>query len=228
MRRVFCATTVAAFLLFAPAHSFAASSPSPTAGTQGSTDPRVTQGTISTTICKKGYTTSVRDVGPRTKSAIYRAYGISKSQQRNYVIDHLIPLEVGGSNYATNLWPQTKGDAKAKDKLENSMHAAVCLGSMTLADAQAKFLALVPPRATVAPTTTTSPPTTLPPTTAPPATAPPTEPPTVPPTEPPAPAQNVVHPGAFCAPAGATGVTTAGTPMVCGAASDGRNRWIAA
>ncbi|MEU6113408.1 PASTA domain-containing protein [Streptomyces sp. NPDC047117] len=34
-----------------------------------------------------------------------------------------------------------------------------------------------------------------------------------------------VHPGAFCSPAGATGVTTAGTPMVCGPASDGRNRW---
>ncbi|MFG2717925.1 PASTA domain-containing protein [Streptomyces sp. NPDC048416] len=37
-----------------------------------------------------------------------------------------------------------------------------------------------------------------------------------------------VHPGSFCAPAGATGVTTAGTPMVCGPGSDGRNRWHAA
>ncbi|MEW2131575.1 hypothetical protein [Streptomyces sp. NPDC005435] len=35
----------------------------------------------------------------------------------------------------------------------------------------------------------------------------------------------VVHPGAFCAPAGARGVTQAGTSMVCGPASDGRNRW---
>ena len=34
-----------------------------------------------------------------------------------------------------------------------------------------------------------------------------------------------VHPGAFCAPEGATGVTDRGTPMVCGPASDGRNRW---
>ncbi|MCX5387475.1 Stk1 family PASTA domain-containing Ser/Thr kinase [Streptomyces sp. NBC_00083] len=37
-----------------------------------------------------------------------------------------------------------------------------------------------------------------------------------------------VHPGSFCSPAGATGVTTAGTPMVCGPGSDGRNRWHAA
>ncbi|MFE1795947.1 PASTA domain-containing protein [Streptomyces sp. NPDC059517] len=34
-----------------------------------------------------------------------------------------------------------------------------------------------------------------------------------------------VHPGSFCSPQGATGVTKAGTPMICGPASDGRNRW---
>ncbi|MFI7020230.1 PASTA domain-containing protein [Streptomyces sp. NPDC050164] len=34
-----------------------------------------------------------------------------------------------------------------------------------------------------------------------------------------------VHPGSFCDRPGATGVTEAGTPMVCGPGSDGRNRW---
>ncbi|MGW5971708.1 PASTA domain-containing protein [Streptomyces sp. NPDC055186] len=34
-----------------------------------------------------------------------------------------------------------------------------------------------------------------------------------------------VHPGSFCSQPGATGVTKAGTPMVCGPGSDGRNRW---
>ncbi|WP_217182392.1 hypothetical protein [Streptomyces sp. AC495_CC817] len=38
----------------------------------------------------------------------------------------------------------------------------------------------------------------------------------------------VVHPGSFCSPPGATGVTSAGTPMVCGPGSDGRNRWRSA
>lgn len=37
-----------------------------------------------------------------------------------------------------------------------------------------------------------------------------------------------VHPGSFCSPRGATGVTEAGTPMVCGPGSDGRNRWRSA
>ncbi|MDX3137177.1 PASTA domain-containing protein, partial [Streptomyces europaeiscabiei] len=34
-----------------------------------------------------------------------------------------------------------------------------------------------------------------------------------------------VHPGSFCSPQGATGVTKTGTPMVCGPGTDGRNRW---
>ncbi|GAA2239114.1 hypothetical protein GCM10010430_20340 [Kitasatospora cystarginea] len=38
----------------------------------------------------------------------------------------------------------------------------------------------------------------------------------------------VVHPGAFCSPEGATGITSKGTPMVCGRTSDGRDRWHAA
>ncbi|MEU3570744.1 hypothetical protein AB0E96_20325, partial [Kitasatospora sp. NPDC036755] len=37
-----------------------------------------------------------------------------------------------------------------------------------------------------------------------------------------------VHSGSFCSPAGATGVTSKGTPMVCGPGSDGRNRWKSA
>lgn len=42
-------------------------------------------------------------------------------------------------------------------------------------------------------------------------------------------AQQVVTPGAFCSPEGATGVTSAGTPMVCTTtATDSRARWRAA
>ena len=185
--------------------------------TPGATNPAVTQATITTTICRRGFTSTVRNVSTQTKHKVYVEYGISRSAQRNYVIDHLVPLEVGGANDITNLWPEPKADAKVKDKLENQMHSAVCAGTISLADAQAKFLIAAP-----APASTTPP--TRPPATAPPATEPPAP-------EPPAtdaPAPPVVHPGAFCAPEGATGVTTAGTAMVCGPASDGRNRWHAA
>jgi hypothetical protein len=49
----------------------------------------------------------------------------------------------------------------------------------------------------------------------PPATQPPPPPPTAAPNPPSPPAQEVVHPGAFCSPVGATGVTVDGTPMIC-------------
>jgi hypothetical protein len=67
------------------------------------------------------------------------------------------------------------------------------------------------------------------PTTAPPVFPTPT---TTPPTTsatPPSPSGPVVHPGAFCSPPGATGVTSAGTPMVCKLDSTGqRYRWARA
>lgn len=37
-----------------------------------------------------------------------------------------------------------------------------------------------------------------------------------------------VHPGSFCDTPGETGVTTKGTPMMCGIGSDGEYRWKSA
>ena len=58
----------------------------------------------------------------------------------------------------------------------------------------------------------------------------PTPPPVAPPpAAPPPQILPIVHPGAFCAPAGATGVTNKGTPMVCRTSpTDSRNRWRSA
>jgi micrococcal nuclease len=50
-------------------------------------------------------------------------------------------------------------------------------------------------------------------------------PPPAPTTAAPAPPSGTVHPGSFCRPQGARGVTTRGTPMVCAPARDGRLRW---
>jgi hypothetical protein len=178
--------------VLAPSVALAASAPNPSL-TPGASDPRVTQTNVSTTICRSGYTSTVRNVSTQTKHAIYVAYGIPNSAQRNYVIDHLIPLEVGGANTVTNLWPEPKADAKVKDKLENSMHAAVCAGKISLSDAQAKFIV-------VAPAAAAAPPVTAPPTTAP---LPP------PPTDTPAPAATDAP--APQAPAGATAICVDGT-----------------
>jgi hypothetical protein len=182
-----------------------ASSPNP-AVTPGATDPLVTQANVATTICRRGYAKTVRKVTTQEKHTVYLEYAISGSARHGYVIDHLVPLEVGGANVITNLWPQPKAEAKVKDKLEGQMHTAVCNGSVTLAAAQARFLT-----GSEAGPPATAPPPTQPPTTAPPAPASP----------------QVVHPGAFCD-EGQTGVTDRGTPMVCGPASDSEDRWHAA
>jgi len=56
-----------------------------------------------------------------------------------YEIDHLIPLELGGSNNASNLWPQSyvsPWGAHIKDELENTLHRLVCAGNLSLPVAQ--------------------------------------------------------------------------------------------
>ena len=48
-----------------------------------------------------------------------------------------MPLQAGGSNDATNLWPEVgKPSGNPKDKVENALDAAVCDGRVSLAAAQ--------------------------------------------------------------------------------------------
>lgn len=75
------------------------------------------------------------------KDGVYRAYGIDVRHHSVYVLDDLVPLEVGGMNVPGNLWPQPKAEAAVKDRLENRLHADVCAGRITLAAAQAQMLA---------------------------------------------------------------------------------------
>ena len=51
-------------------------------------------------------------------------------------MDHLIPLELGGSNAILNLWPETPPGFHEKDKVENRLHKEVCAGRMTIEAAQ--------------------------------------------------------------------------------------------
>ncbi|MEO6077862.1 MAG: HNH endonuclease, partial [Candidatus Andersenbacteria bacterium] len=58
-------------------------------------------------ICVSGYTKKVRNVTASTKKKIYLAYGIAYPQPTgSYEMDHIIPLELGGSNEVANLYPE--------------------------------------------------------------------------------------------------------------------------
>jgi len=113
--------------------------PDPTC-TPGALNPAVTQATISTTICKSGWTATVRPPTSYTnkiKREAIAAYGdYAGTAMGSYELDHLISLEIGGSPTAVaNLWPE-RGEHNDKDPVENAAKVAVCSGRMTLADVQ--------------------------------------------------------------------------------------------
>jgi len=113
--------------------------------TPGILNPSVTQSTLATTICKSGWTATVRPKTTYTnplKLRLMRAYGDTDLPSA-YELDHFVPLELGGHpSDPGNLWPEphepSPGSAQ-KDKVENYLKRQVCAGSMTLADAQQRI-----------------------------------------------------------------------------------------
>ena len=90
-------------------------------------------------VCRPGYSTSVRDVPPEEKNQVYAEYGITSHSPGQYEVDHLISLELGGSNDIANLWPEPADPRPGfheKDKVENYLHDQICTGRMTLPQAQ--------------------------------------------------------------------------------------------
>jgi hypothetical protein len=102
----------------------------------------LTPGTVLTrtaaVVCVSGYASSVRNVPDREKEAVYARYAVPHTPYQHEV-DHLISLELGGSNAITNLWPEPyagRWNARVKDVLENRLHDLVCTHRIRLAAAQ--------------------------------------------------------------------------------------------
>src|SRR5436305_1905025 len=97
-------------------------------------DPKLTPGdTLDVTaadICTPGYSKKVRNVPQEVKRQAYAEYGIASHQPGEFEVDHLISLELGGSNSLRNLWPQSyrtqPWNAHVKDAIENELHREVC------------------------------------------------------------------------------------------------------
>ena len=91
-------------------------------------------------VCQPGYSKLVRNVPQAVKDQAYKNYGIFQHAAGEYEVDHLISLELGGSNSIKNLWPQSyltqPWNAHVKDKLENELHHQMCNGSISMATAQ--------------------------------------------------------------------------------------------
>ena len=110
--------------------------------TPGAVDTAVTQANIAQTICRSGYTATVRPPEAATskfKNTSYPAY--SETYSRTTELDHLVPLELGGASSASNLWVEPNAAnaqtfRNPKDDIENDLNKAVCNRRVTLAAAQ--------------------------------------------------------------------------------------------
>jgi hypothetical protein len=113
--------------------------------TPGALNADVTQATIGATICRRGWTRTVRPPVSYTndlKRKGLRAYGL-RGPPSGYQEDHLISLELGGHpTDPGNLWPEPYPRAADVDRVENELNARVCSGRLTLAEAQRKESAL--------------------------------------------------------------------------------------
>lgn len=116
-------------------NAFAAIAPSP------NTD--VTQGTLCTQSSADfdgyRYPDKVahcrRNVSHELKQQIYAEYDIPKKCQKFYTIDHFIPLSLGGSNDAANLWPEHKEVKHTRQSLEEDLYYALRRGDITQGEA---------------------------------------------------------------------------------------------
>jgi hypothetical protein len=91
-------------------------------------------------VCAVGLSAYTRNVPDAQKEAVYSAYGVStRYDGTNGELDHLVPLELGGTNARANLFPEsarTKPGAHEKDQLENALRSEVCDGKIRLRRAQ--------------------------------------------------------------------------------------------
>ncbi len=113
--------------------------------TPGAIDPRVTQANIGSTICRAGWTATVRppeSITAPEKTASAAAYGYT-GPFATAEYDHLVPLELGGDpNDPADLWvepndrPGATTFSNTKDELEQALNNLVCSGRIPLSAAQ--------------------------------------------------------------------------------------------
>jgi hypothetical protein len=114
-------------------------------------DPKLTPGdtfpgATADDVCTPGWSREHRHVTEADRARVYAEYTDSQRTCRFAngfasccEVDHLIPLELGGSNDIKNLWPQPQDPRPGsfeKDSLEDDLHAQVCAAKMSLADVQ--------------------------------------------------------------------------------------------
>ncbi len=91
-------------------------------------------------LCATEYSDDASDVLPEIKEQVLKQYGLAGHLPTNYELDYLISPQLGGTEDASNLWPEpaaaTTWNVKTKDALENRLRQMVCRGNLSLDTAQ--------------------------------------------------------------------------------------------
>jgi hypothetical protein len=107
-------------------------------------NPDVTPATLGQTICRSGYTKTVRPSTGFTngiKKRLFREQAMDfEVEKGSYELDHIIPLALGGHprnlhNLTLQPW-EGPNSAKRKDRLEIKLQCLVCSGDVALQEAQ--------------------------------------------------------------------------------------------
>jgi hypothetical protein len=107
--------------------------------------PGVTRDLTKDQICATKWGKDVRAVTAAMRRQVMTTYNMTPKAcpSGKIEIDHLISRELGGSNDRKNLWPQSYDSkpwgAHTKDKLENELHRLICLGKISVKDAQSEI-----------------------------------------------------------------------------------------
>jgi hypothetical protein len=110
--------------------------------TPGVVNPDVTPSSIADTICKSGWTQTVRPPSSYTSELELRQMRQYRrsGHHGDYQEDHLISLELGGDpTDPRNLWPEPRRQAEQVDQVENDLNSAICSGRMSLREAQRRI-----------------------------------------------------------------------------------------
>lgn len=109
-------------------------------------DPKLTPGAARSTDLSAILDTELETEHARPdvdiRKSVCEEYGVPWSMHSQYEIDHLIPIECGGANDPSNLWPEhRRGEwgALRKDKLENYLGELMRERQISPAEAQADF-----------------------------------------------------------------------------------------
>lgn len=117
--------------------------------TPGFLNPEINSSNMGNTVCAAGWSTSTlrpsSSYTHKIKIMVMNQYGYDGMPLKDFELDHLIPLELGGHpTDPRNLWPQPlhlninglEEGAYQKDRVENAARKAVCSGRMSLEEAQ--------------------------------------------------------------------------------------------